>query len=76
MGETFLQAIKAKQQGAWTGKMPAKRAIGRNTLRRNIVIYIMLAPAVLSTLIFKYLPLPGLVLSFMDYNPLLQFKSP
>ena len=56
--------------------MPAKRAIGRNTLRRNIVIYIMLDPAVLSTLIFKYLPLPGLILSFMDYNPLLQFKSP
>jgi len=45
-------------------------------VKKNSMLYILLAPAVLITFFFKYLPLPGLVVAFMDFNPLLQFSSP
>lgn len=47
-----------------------------NEVRKNSMIYFLLSPALLFTLFFKYLPLPGLVIAFMDYKALLQFKSP
>lgn len=39
-------------------------------------IYFMLLPTVILVLIFNYMPLPGLIISFMDYDFLLKFKSP
>ncbi len=37
-------------------------------IRKNIFLYILLLPIVLSTFIFAYLPLPGLLMSFMEYD--------
>ncbi|GGD88380.1 protein lplB [Paenibacillus nasutitermitis] len=37
-------------------------------LRRNIPIFIMFAPVILFYLIFKYLPMLGVVIAFKDYN--------
>lgn len=39
-------------------------------------IYILLLPAIILVFIFSYLPIPGLIISFMDYDFLLGFKSP
>ena len=39
-------------------------------------IYFMLLPTIILVLIFNYMPLPGLIISFMDYDFLLKFKSP
>ena len=39
-------------------------------------IYLMLLPTIILVLIFNYMPLPGLIISFMDYDFLLKFKSP
>ncbi|UQZ33348.1 protein lplB [Paenibacillus sp. PK3_47] len=41
----------------------------KKRLWRNKLLYIMLVPGVLYFLIFKYLPMYGLVISFQDYKP-------
>ncbi|WP_151737157.1 ABC transporter permease ['Paenibacillus yunnanensis' Narsing Rao et al. 2020] len=41
----------------------------KKRLWRNKLLYIMLLPGVLYFLIFKYLPMYGLVISFQDYKP-------
>ncbi|MFA6506845.1 MAG: ABC transporter permease subunit [Treponemataceae bacterium] len=40
-------------------------------MKRDRLLYIMLIPGVLYFLIFKYLPMLGIVISFMDYMPFL-----
>ncbi|MDQ0915365.1 putative aldouronate transport system permease protein [Paenibacillus sp. V4I5] len=37
-------------------------------LKRNIPLYIMLTPAIICFLLFKYAPMGGIVLAFKDYN--------
>ena len=39
-------------------------------------LYLMLAPAILSVAFFSYLPLPGLMIAFMDYDFVTKFNSP
>lgn len=45
-------------------------------IRRNKIIYLFLLPAFITVLIFSYLPMPGLILAFLDYDVFLGFKSP
>lgn len=45
-------------------------------LKRDWALYVLLLPILLLTLIFCYLPMPGLIISFMDYDVFLQFSSP
>ena len=45
-------------------------------LKRDKLLYILIAPSILVVFFVSYLPLPGLVISFMDYDPFLKFKSP
>ena len=40
----------------------------REKVKDFLPLYLMLAPAVIITFIFMYLPLPGLIISFMDYD--------
>ncbi len=47
-----------------------------NEMRRNWPYYLMMAPAALVLFIFSYLPLPGLVIAFMDFNYVDKFSSP
>ena len=42
-------------------------------MRKNYGIYLMLLPAVLLTFVFAYLPMPGIMVAFKDYNI---FKGP
>lgn len=37
-------------------------------VKRFVPMYLLILPAVLITLIFSYFPLPGLLISFMDYD--------
>jgi putative aldouronate transport system permease protein len=45
-------------------------------ISRYGMFYVLLAPALVLTLIFAYIPLPGVVISFMKYNPFDGFRSP
>jgi len=46
------------------------------TLRKNFFLYILVLPAVLLTFYFSYLPMPGVIISFMDYDVFKGFLSP
>lgn len=45
-------------------------------IRKNKTLYLFLLPAIILTFVFSYLPLPGLLISFMDYDLFAGFKSP
>lgn len=40
-------------------------------IRRNRLLYLMILPGVLYFLVFKYLPMGGLIIAFQDYQPYL-----
>ncbi|PZE21240.1 sugar ABC transporter permease [Paenibacillus xerothermodurans] len=52
-----------------------KKALQRSPLMKDFIrdkwLYLMLLPGVLYFLIFKYVPMYGLIITFMDYKPFL-----
>jgi putative aldouronate transport system permease protein len=42
-------------------------------VRKNYGLYLMLLPAIVATFVFAYLPMPGILVAFKDYNI---FKGP
>ena len=38
-------------------------------VKKHRLLYLMLAPGLLLTLVFKYIPMYGILLAFKDYNP-------
>lgn len=71
--------IKLEQNGA-----AAMRQVGNQTrsklwkrLLRDKYLYLLAAPMVLYFIVFKYLPMLGLVISFQDFSPYIGYiKSP
>lgn len=66
-----MQEVSA-QPGIIPGRKPKARKSSselKKRLWRNKLLYIMLVPGVLYFLIFKYLPMYGLIISFQDYKP-------
>ncbi len=41
--------------------------------KANWMLYLMLAPAVIVTVLFMYIPMYGIVIAFQDYNPAFEF---
>lgn len=60
-----LPILTAKQQKVINRK---KTLAG---MRKNKFLYLMIFPGVLYFLIFKYLPMAGLIIAFQDYQPFL-----
>ena len=51
--------------------MNARKKIGFfRELRINGLLYLMALPAILLTLVFKYVPMVGILIAFEDYNPI------
>lgn len=44
-------------------------------LKANWMLYLMLAPAVIATILFMYVPIYGVVIAFQDYNPAFGFTG-
>ncbi|MFK3936883.1 ABC transporter permease [Alkalihalobacillus sp. NPDC078783] len=49
----------------------ARRKERVNKLKKNKLIYLMIAPGILYFLIYKYFPMYGLIIAFQDYKPYL-----
>lgn len=49
---------------------PIKRSSKWAYIKKHRLLYLMLLPGLLLTLIFKYIPMYGILLAFKDYNPL------
>ncbi len=45
-------------------------------IKKDYTLYLLILPAILSVLIFSYVPLPGISIAFMDFDIIDQFKSP
>lgn len=46
------------------------------SFKKNIFLYALLLPALVLTLVFSYFPMPGVIISFMDYDIFKGFSSP
>ncbi|WP_442873468.1 ABC transporter permease [Eisenbergiella massiliensis] len=44
-------------------------------MKANWMLYLMLAPAVIATILFMYVPIYGVVIAFQDYNPAFGFTG-
>ncbi|MGN7310931.1 ABC transporter permease [Alkalicoccobacillus gibsonii] len=49
----------------------ARRKERLKNLKKNKLIYLMIAPGILYFLVYKYLPMYGLIIAFQDYKPYL-----
>ncbi|CAM4167168.1 ABC transporter permease [Saccharibacillus endophyticus] len=64
------------QNSAQTGKsgplikQKQKASRGRGTFKKNGFLYLLLMPALLLTLIFKYVPMYGAVIAFKEFSPI------
>lgn len=52
-----------------------KRESALTCIKKNKMLYIFLIPGIILVFIFSYCPLPGLLMSFMDYDMFKGFKS-
>jgi putative aldouronate transport system permease protein len=72
MKSTDLKSITPGVQ-----KSKAMTSLARRKFKRNLALFVLTLPALLVTLVFKYLPMGGLVLAFKDYKPMIGiFSSP
>lgn len=39
-----------------------------NTFKKNIFVYLLMLPSIVLTFIFAYLPMPGILVAFQDFN--------
>ncbi len=39
-------------------------------IRHNPELYLMIVPGIVLLILFKYIPMYGVVMAFMDYNPM------
>lgn len=69
-----------KKIGEILMKLKTKKNTDKLSIREDFraykQIYLLLLPAILFVFVFCYMPIPGLMISFMDYDFLLGFKSP
>jgi putative aldouronate transport system permease protein len=63
------RASLAQTREAWLDARPTKGQRLRARLWRERYIYLLLLPGVLYFLVFRYVPMFGLVLAFKDYSP-------
>ncbi len=54
---------------------PVKKESAAACIKKNKMLYIFLIPAIILVFIFSYCPLPGLLMSFMDYDMFKGFSS-
>lgn len=69
-------SLKEAKQKALTVKQTGKQLYKAQSIRKDVPLYILLLPIILLTFFFKYLPMPGVVMAFMDYDIFQGFNSP
>ncbi len=67
-------ASRGRRRAAAAGSVPAhrKRTLGQR-IKRDRVMLLLIAPGFLYFVVFHWLPLPGNIVAFEDYQPYLGF---
>ena len=60
----------AKQKSAAVSKVRRRKKINRVTLRENLQMFLMVLPGLFLVILFYYLPMPGIVIAFKEFNPM------
>ncbi|SEN53353.1 carbohydrate ABC transporter membrane protein 1, CUT1 family [Amphibacillus marinus] len=69
---TSITVPKVKKTKAQVSELRQKRRAELwRRIKRNKMIYLMILPGIVYFLIFRYLPMYGLIISFQDYKPYL-----
>lgn len=70
--------MKTKLTKSNTGKRSKESLVSRFfiAIKKHFFLYLLLLPALVLTLYFSYLPMPGVVIAFMDYDVFDGFASP
>jgi len=63
------EIVKAKRETAILSKVASKVKRNLNYIKNNYILYLLIAPAVILTIIFKYLPMYGASIAFKDFSP-------
>ncbi len=64
-----MERISKKRRRADSG--PGKKEPFGRYLKRHWILYLMLIPGLLCLIIFKYIPMGGIIIAFKNYNPFL-----
>lgn len=59
-----------------SGERLRKKQTFFGEMKKNWVYYLMILPAALIMFLFAYLPMPGIIIAFLDFNFVDRFKSP
>lgn len=64
----MAEIVKTKQ--AIQVSKPKKMHRHLEYIKKNYILYLLIAPAVILTIIFKYVPIYGALIAFKDYSPI------
>ncbi|MGB2993892.1 MAG: ABC transporter permease subunit [Paenisporosarcina sp.] len=65
-----MVTVTAKGKTASQSKVASKVKKKLNYIKNNYILYLLIAPAVILTIIFKYLPMYGASIAFKDFSPI------
>jgi putative aldouronate transport system permease protein len=64
------EIVKVKGETAIQSKAASKVKRKLNYIKSNYILYLLIAPAVILTIIFKYIPIYGATIAFKDFSPI------
>ncbi|MGM0874734.1 MAG: ABC transporter permease [Bacillota bacterium] len=64
------ELISANKETARPNKAASKLKSKFDYIKKNYILYLLLAPAVILTIIFKYVPMYGATIAFKDFSPI------
>ena len=67
--------VKKRREQEKLQKVKGRRPFVRE-MRKNWPYYLMMAPSAVLLFLFAYLPLPGIIIAFLDFNFVDKFRSP
>jgi putative aldouronate transport system permease protein len=63
-------SVKAKGEPVSQTKAASRMNRKLEYIKKNYILYLLLAPAVILTIIFKYIPIYGATIAFKDFSPI------
>lgn len=70
MSSIVVPKLKAKKKLSAVDRKRRRSELWRR-IKRNKMIYLMILPGIIYFLVYRYLPMYGLIISFQDYKPYL-----